>query len=161
MKIEMILIISSIVIMSVLLLALVPRHKILHAHISFLFMQIQTWLFGAIAVEARLIEYPVRLMEYAYRISFTYEYFLFPGISVLFNLYYPNKRGRLYKIAYISFYPTLMTIIEVLLEKYTETVKYIAWTWYLSWITILITLMISYWYYRWFLRKIHSGADKA
>ncbi|WP_420850842.1 CBO0543 family protein [Paenibacillus aceris] len=51
-------------------------------------------------------------------------------------------------------FPTIMTIIEVFLEKRTELIKYINWTWYMSFITITITLLLSYWYYLWFFKKI-------
>ncbi|MGC5327621.1 CBO0543 family protein [Brevibacillus sp. SYSU BS000544] len=154
MSFELKILIATWVVMVILLILFVPRKKLLEAQLSFLFMQVLTWPFGAIVVENRLIEYPERLMEYAYRISFTFEFFLFPSISALFNIHFPKEKSWMVKLLYIVSFPTVMTIIEVILEKYTDLVKYRHWTWYWSWITITITLLISYWYFCWFFKKI-------
>lgn len=140
--------------MAILLWIFVPRNKIIDAHISFLFMQVQTWLFGTLVVENRLIKYPVRFLEYAYKASFSFEYYIYPSISILFNLYFPRNRSLKSKCFYSASYPTVITIIEVLLEKHTDLITYIHWSWYWSWITLFITLIISYRYYIWFLKKI-------
>lgn len=145
------------VVMAILLLLFVPRKKLLEAQLSFLFMQVLTWPFGAIVVENRLIEYPERLMEYAYRISFSFEFFLFPSISALFNIHFPKDKSVIIKILYSISFASVMTIFEVFFEKYTDLVKYIHWTWYWSWITIELTLLLSYWYYCWFLNKIKQN----
>ena len=146
--------ILSIFLTLLLLFKYVSKNKILDAHISFLFMQVQTWIYGTIVVENRLIEYPIRFIYYAYRVSLVFEYFIFPSISVLFNLHFPTKKSFKHKILYVFSFPTVITLIEVLLEKYTKVIKYIHWSWFWSWITMLITLLISYWYYRWFFKKI-------
>ncbi|HHY73642.1 MAG TPA: hypothetical protein GX497_10570 [Bacillus bacterium] len=151
---EMWILVISILCAAVLLWIFIPRRKIVDAQISFLFMQVQTWLFGAIVVENRLIEYPVRLMDYAYRVSFSFEYFIFPAVSAVFNVNFPRGKSFGYKTVYSVFYPSVMTAAELLLEKYTDTIKYIHWTWYWSWITIFITLLISHWYYLWFINKV-------
>lgn len=132
----------------------IPRDKLIEAQISFLFMQVLTWLFGAIVVENKLVEYPVRFLENAYHASFTFEYFVFPAVSALYNLHFPSKKGWFDKIMYMLAYPTAMTIVEVFLEKYTNLVKYVCWSWYWSFITLLITLVISYAYYKWIFKKI-------
>ncbi|MEW4211643.1 CBO0543 family protein [Priestia megaterium] len=154
MKFETVILIIIWILMAIVLWRLVPRHKIIDAHISFLFMQVITWLFGTLVVENRLIKYPVRFLDYAYKASFSFEYYLYPSISALFNLYFPKKHSWKSKFFYSVSYPTVITVIEVLLEKYTNLITYIHWTWYWSWITLLVTLLISYRYYIWFLKKI-------
>jgi hypothetical protein len=153
-KLEIIILIFSIILAVFSLWKFVPKEKILDAHVSFLFMQGQTWLYGAFVVENRLIEYPVRFIYYAYRISLVFEYLIFPTISVMFNIHFPSEKRFLHKLLYIIAYPTVITIIEVILEKYTGVIKYLNWTWYWSWLTMLITLLISYKYYLWFFKKI-------
>jgi hypothetical protein len=153
-KLEILILILSIALAIFLLWKFVPMGKIIDAHVSFLFMQVQTWIYGAIVVENRLIEYPVRFLYYAYRVSLVFEYFIFPTISVLFNLYFPSRKGIIHKILYIITYPTVITIFEVILEKYTDVITYLHWSWYWSWLTMLITLLISYKYYNWFFKKI-------
>jgi hypothetical protein len=153
-QLEILILILSITLAAFLLWKFVPKEKMLDAHVSFFFMQVQTWIYGAIVVENRLIEYPVRFLYYAYRVSLVFEYFIFPTISVLFNIYFPTRKGLVHKLIYIIAYPTVITIIEVILEKYTDVIKYLHWSWYWSWLTMLITLLISYKYYLWFLKKI-------
>ena len=159
MLIEPIILISAVIIMSVLLWKYVPRSKILEAHISFLFMQVQTWLIGAIVVELHLVEYPFRFIKYAYRISLIFEYYIYPAVSALFNVHFPQKKGWIIKAIYIMSYPSVLTIIEVILEKYTNVIKYIHWAWYWTWISLLATLMISYWYHLWFVKKMAKRND--
>jgi hypothetical protein len=158
-KVEIVILIVSIIVSVLLLWTFVSKDKILKAHVSFLFMQVQTWLFGAIVVENRLIEYPVRFVYYAYRVSLVFEYFVFPTVSVLFNIHFPSGKGFIHKILYIIAFPTVLTIIEVLLEKYTDVIKYLHWAWYWSWLTMLITLLISYRYYLWFFKKVKKNEE--
>lgn len=147
----------SIVCAAILLWKCIPRDKIIDAHISFLFMQVQTWLFGSLVVENRLIEYPVRFMKYAYKVSFTFEYFIFPAVSAVYNVNFPRQKSLGYKIGYSFTFPSVLVAGEVLLERYTATIKYIHWTWYWSWITLWLTLLISYWYYLWFMKKVKGS----
>nr|WP_282432966.1 hypothetical protein [Desulfosporosinus sp. Sb-LF] len=45
-----------------------------------------------------------------------------------------------------------MTITEVLCERYTNILKYLHWTWYVTWTTLLITFYLSRQYYLWFFK---------
>lgn len=160
MKLEIVILIISILIATTLLLVFIPKNKILDAHISFLFMQALTWIFGAIVVENRLIEYPFRFIHYAYRVSLVFEYFIFPAVSALFNVNFPVGKSLRHKIIYTFTYPTVITVIEVLLERNTLVIKYINWSWYWSWISLLLTLILSFWYYLWFTKKIKGLPPK-
>lgn len=155
MPIEHIVEIVSWVITMALLWIGVPKHKYREAHVSFLFMQALTWVFGGVVVEFHLIAYPVRSFHHAFRSSFTFEYFIFPAVSVLFNLYFPKHGSNLKKAFYLVAVPAILTIVEVALEKYTDNIKYIKWNWFWSWFTILLTLYTSYRYCQWFF-----AADK-
>lgn len=123
---------------------LVPKPKRRKAFISLLVMQMFTWPLGFIVAELKLISYPARFFEYATSASFTFEYFVFPVISALFNLYYPNKPSILRALTYTSIIVSLLTISEVVLEKYTDNIEYLQWDWYWSWISMFVLLHISY-----------------
>jgi hypothetical protein len=142
------------VITIIILIISTNRKNLIKTHLSFLFMQVPSWLFGALVVQGRLIEYPVGFLKIAYRASFTFEFFVFPAVSSVFNVHFPREKPWYIKALYILSFPTLITIIEVILEKHTNLVKYINWTWYWSYITITLTLLLSYWYYLWFFEKI-------
>lgn len=147
---------SSCIIALGLLLFSVPKSKIREATLSLLFMQSLSWIFSGITVELKLIAYPVRFFSYAFRTSFTFEYIIFPVVSVLFNLYFPRNGTLLKKISYTIAYPTVLIIGEVILEKFTDNIEYLQWNWFYSWISMLVTLIIVYSFYKWFFRKYRN-----
>ncbi|AGK55834.1 CBO0543 family protein [Bacillus sp. 1NLA3E] len=139
------------------LLYFVPRNKIREAIAIFLFKQSLTWLFGLMVVQLGLIEYPVREFPKASHTSFSFEYFIYPATCVVFNLHFPVHKSLVHKIGWFLFFPTWMTILEVLIAQNTELIHYIHWAWYWSWITLFLTFLFSFIYYRWFF-KIKPGS---
>ncbi|NMC57343.1 MAG: hypothetical protein GYA50_09005, partial [Eubacteriaceae bacterium] len=115
-----------------------------------------TWILGLTVVQLGLIEYPVRFFPYATRTSFTFEYFVYPSICVIFNLYYPNGKSRFRQFMHYFYFCTAITIIEVLIEKYTDIIKYLHWTWHVTWITLFITFFLSRKFYVWFFSKYNK-----
>lgn len=136
----------------IILLWLVPGNKIREAIAIFLFKQSVTWVLGLIAVELKLIKYPVREFQRATKTSFTFEYFAYPAICVIFNLYYPFGESILNQFIHYFFYTTGITVFEVLLEKHTDLVDYMKWKWYWTWASIFITFLMSNLFYRWFFQ---------
>lgn len=153
MRLEHIILISSWFIMILLLWKFVPRNKIREASVIFLFKQMMTWLLGLIIVNFNWIEYPVRFFSNATKSSFTFEYFVFPAICVLFNLHFPDNKGWLKKFNHYFIYIFIMTSIEVTLEKYTMIIEYNEWKWYWSAIGLFVTFYISRKYYLWFFNR--------
>lgn len=118
-----------------------------------MFKHLLTWMFGLVVVEWKLLEYPVREFPYATRASFGFEYFIYPSTCVIFILRFPENGSRLKKLGWYMFWPTWMTIVEVWLERNTDLVHYIHWSWYWTWITLLITFFIPRLFYKWVLKK--------
>ena len=156
MSIEKTILISSWIIIAILLWKFVPLNRIREAQLVFFFKQFLTWFFGLAVVEARLLEYPVRFFSYASRASFTFEYVVYPSICALFNLHFPQNKSITRKVLYYIYYSSTITIIEVILEVYTDLIKYTGWTWYYTWITLTLTFFASRKYYLWFFRKTNS-----
>jgi hypothetical protein len=153
MSVDQIILISVWVITILGLVCFVPRNKLREAQIVFLFKQLLTWLFGLLVVEFHLIEYPVRIFKLATHSSFSFEYFIYPAVGVVFVLRFPEHKSNLIKIGWYVLFPTWMTILEVLLERYTHLIHYIHWSWYWTWMTLLITFFLSRNYYLWFFKK--------
>ncbi len=153
MSLDWIVLLSVWVVTILLLIIFTPREQIREAQVVFLFKQALTFLLGLLIVEFSLIEYPIRIFPIATRISFSFEYFIFPAISVLFVLRFPEHKSVLHKIGWYIFFPTWMTILEVIIERYTNLIDYINWAWYWTWITLLITFHLSRIYYLWFTKK--------
>ncbi|WP_338036561.1 CBO0543 family protein [Metabacillus crassostreae] len=121
------------------------------AQVSFLFKQVMTWLFGLIVAEKKLISYPYRLFfKKANKASFTFEYFVYPALCSLFNLYFPEKKNNFFKILYYCFHTSTITVFEVIAEKYTNLINYKKWSWHLSFITNWCTYFLTRIYFKWF-----------
>jgi hypothetical protein len=136
---------------------LVPSEKVRDACVLFLFLQVITWPAGLFAVEMGWIDYPTQLLPQANeynRTSFSFEFFLFPIVAIIFSLYYPNdikwKGGLVYYFVFAGFF----TFMEVLLERYTSLVKYHEWKWYWTLLTVIISLFFNHRYYLWFRKRL-------
>ena len=135
-----------------LLIRFIPKNKIREAQVMFLFEYALAWALSLPISELKLIEYPARLFPYANKTSFTFESFVYPSISAIFNVNFPEKKSNFKKFMYYFYYCTTITVLEVLTEKYTNILKYIHWTWYITWITLFVTFYISRKYYIWFFK---------
>lgn len=145
--------ISAWIVTSLLLLLFVPQRKIREAHVSFLFKQVITWVLGLLVVEKNLISYPYRLFfKKSNKASFTFEYFVYPGLCVLFNLYFPEKKNRFYKLLYYFLHTSIITGFEIYAVKYTNIIKYKNWKWYWSFLTLWFSYYVCRMYYKWFFR---------
>lgn len=141
-----------------MLVVFVPRNRVREAHVIFFFKQLLTWIFGLLVAEYSLIEYPQRFFSQATRASFTFEFFVYPAICVVFNLYYPSH-GWFRIINHYIFYCTAITVFEVILERNTDLITYIHWEWYWTWLTLFITFLVSRLYYTWFFMHRALLAD--
>lgn len=150
--IDITILIVSWIIAIVLFYFLVAASKLREAILGFLSMQVLTWPLGYLVVELNLIRYPVRVFETATQSSFTFEFFVFPIVSALYNLYYPRD-SKVAGFLYTAIIVSVLTGAEVILEKFTDTIEYINWEWYYSWISMFIVLYISYGIWKWFLNK--------
>jgi hypothetical protein len=146
-------ILISVYAVAVGILFFIPRNKIRLAVAAFLFMQVITFLAGLVVVELGMIEYPVRLFASVNRSSYDYEFFLLPIIGIAFIVWYPNGRSVPIQLGYYAGYSSVLTLLEVLIEKYTELVKYIHWEWYYTWITVCVSLVLARLFCVWFFAK--------
>jgi hypothetical protein len=133
-------------------LLFIPRDKQRNAQISFIFMQSVTWFLGLVIVDLGFIEYPIRFFSEVNKTSFSFEYLAYPVICAFFNIYYPESKGRSIKFVYYASTCFAITGLELIFENYTQLIKYINWTGYISWITLFISLYVSRLYYRWFFK---------
>jgi uncharacterized membrane protein YwzB len=149
---ETIILITAWILMIISLVLFIPKNKFREAQVIFFFKQLMTWVLGLTVAQFRLIEYPVREFSYATKSSFSFEYFIYPSICVVFNLHYPEGKSRIRQFMHYVYFCTGMTILEVLCEEYTNILKYIHWHWYTTWITLFVTFFLSHLYYVWFFR---------
>jgi hypothetical protein len=97
---------------------------------------------GVIVIEEKMLAYPVRFLPKYFDSNILYEYLILPVVCVYFNqtTYHSNIPSIiLQNITYTS----VVTIIEVVLEKYTNLIKYKNWNWmYTFGSTFLIMLFV-------------------
>jgi hypothetical protein len=153
MLIERIILISAWLVTILLLILFTPRDKIREAHVLFMFKQGLTWISGLFVVEFGMIEYPVREFQIASATSFSFEYFIYPAVCIVFVLRFPEHKTIWHKIGWFVLFPTSITILEVLIERYTKLIDYINWTWYYSWLSMFIFDIMTLNYYLWFIKK--------
>ncbi|QOR67849.1 hypothetical protein IM538_06870 [Cytobacillus suaedae] len=130
----------------------IPKDFYRKASISFLFMLFVSWFLGILVVEYDLIEYPERFLASVNETSFTFEFFVFPVIGIFFTLYYPAGKNVYKKVIYTSGFTSAIIIPEIFLEKYTDLIKYVNWTWYLSWISVFATFLLLRLFYMWYFK---------
>jgi hypothetical protein len=135
------------------ILFFIPKNRIRLAAVAFLFQQVITFLIGLVVVEMGLLEYPVRLFASINRTSFTFEFYAFPVICAAFNVWYPNRRSTLIQWGYYAGFCSVLTIVEVMIEKYTKLITYIHWEWYITWVTIFLALFFARLFCVWFFTK--------
>jgi hypothetical protein len=145
---------SAWIITIILLLKFVSKKRIREAIVIFFFKQCITWILGLLVVEKGWIRYPARLFfRNATKSSFTFEYFVYPSLCVLFNLYYPEKRNRLIKSIYLLLHTSIIAGFEVFALKYTRLITYTGWRWYWTFISISFTYLLSHLFHGWFFKK--------
>lgn len=83
---------------------------------------------GVIIVEEEMLAYRVRFLSKHFDSSLLYEYLLFPVVCIYFyqTTYHSKYPSIILKCA---IYTSALTIIEVIIEKYTNLIEYLTWTW--------------------------------
>jgi predicted benzoate:H+ symporter BenE len=95
---------------------------------------------GVIVERNKMVEYPVRNLQNYFETSILYEYLLLPVVCIYFykstyNSRYPSI------ILQCALYTSVLTIIEVLLERYTNLVKYNTWTWMHTFVSLFSLIL--------------------
>lgn len=159
MNTDTLLIILGWIITIALLIFFVPKRRIREAIVVFMFKQMITWFIGLLVVELRMLEYPIRSFAYATKTSFDFEYFIYPAFSVIFNMHYPEGKSFIKRFLHFIYYCSALTAVEVVVEKYTDILVYIHWSWYTTFITLFITFFMSRQFYKWFFKIDHPVKD--
>lgn len=139
---EKIILITSLVI-ALSSLVFIPKNKRVQAQYVFLFVQFPTWVLGLSVVQLGLIEYPYREIGRVNSTSFLFEYFILPILCIHFNAHFPKHATIVKKISIYALTSLAVTIIEVVLERYTNVIKYTGWQWYWTFISLWFLLWLS------------------
>lgn len=152
MTLEISLLVAAWVITTIVLIRFTPKDRLREAFVIFSFKQLMTWLLGLIVVQLGLLEYPIREFPNATMTSFSFKFYIYPTLCVIFNLHYPVKKNNFVKFAHYALYCSAITIIEVIIERYTKIINYLHWHWSFTWITLFLTFYATRKFYLWFFR---------
>jgi hypothetical protein len=108
---------------------------------TFLLTSYCSTFIGVIVVEKGMLEYPIRLLADYFESSILYEYLLFPIICVYFCQYTYDSTYRIWVIQAI-FYNAFFTLVEIILEHYTDLIHYYTWTWLYTFISTFALMVI-------------------
>ncbi|GAA0438622.1 hypothetical protein GCM10008983_14370 [Lentibacillus halophilus] len=96
---------------------------------------------GTIVVEENMLHYPEKLLGIHFESSILFEYVILPVINLYF--YQTTYRSRYSGILIQGvLYASVLTTMEVLLEKYTDVIEYHTWTWMHTFASVLLFMMV-------------------
>jgi hypothetical protein len=108
--------------------------------IVFLLKTLLSGFLGNIIAANKLVEFPVRLFPKAFKSSIVYDWLLFPLMCVFYNqTTYKSKMPNI--ILQALFYSIPMTIVEYILERKTNLIKYRKWKWYYTLLSLFVTFL--------------------
>ncbi|MEC0227093.1 CBO0543 family protein [Paenibacillus alba] len=137
----------------VLIPILIPKRRSREAILLFLANQLLTWILSVMFVEWGLLENPIREFPAASGSNFTNNYLLFPFLSTLFSLYYPNHKSFGLQVLYQIMFVLGGGIYIACISKYTELLRYIHLNVYLQMLVTLIVINMTRLYGIWFFQK--------
>lgn len=142
----------------ILIVFIIPRKKYSEAIFTFLAGQPFFWLGALLLMHWGLIRSPVREFPKATDLLFTVDYYLNPLLCMLYVLFEPQAH-RTIRFFYFALWISLLTIIDVALERYTDLVHFIHYAWYwdvLYFSVIVVTIRtIHHWFFQ--LETLQSG----
>lgn len=94
-----------------------------------------------VIVKNKNISYPIRFLPKYFSLSILFDYLLFPLLCVFYNR--TSLKSKPISILLQSlFYSMPMTVFEVILEKYTNLIKYKkSWNWMITYSTLVVTFL--------------------
>lgn len=130
----------------------IPRKDLRKGILSLMIFSAIVWLCDMPAFKYNLLSAPVRIFPRATDLALTINYIFYPA---LFSIYYANKkvkRSLWSRTAYFFVWVSGVTLIDILLEKYTALLEYGFITWYGMWIYISLLFYSSQVCCNWFFK---------
>ena len=151
-------IISSILVTALIIAAvfLIKKTQIRAALFAVLAAQAFSWPFSIMLVYTNAAEYPVRLFANATDNSFILSYLLFPTVFALYYLHYPRVASINRQLIFSALICGGTVLLHVLLERYTNLIKYQNFSWYWNLLTYLISFYTLRKYVEWFFNSVFS-----
>lgn len=108
--------------------------------IIFLFTSYISVIAGTVVVEEKMLVYPVKIFEKHFESSLQFEMLILPVICLYF---YQTTYNSTYTGIFLQgvLFTSALTLVEVMLETFTDIIEYHTWTWMYTFISVF-TLII-------------------
>ncbi|KEF35911.1 hypothetical protein M670_04928 [Schinkia azotoformans MEV2011] len=130
----------------------IPHKEWRKGFLAFLMFQAIVWLCDMPSFQFGLLSAPVRVLPKATDLPLTINYFFYP---VLFSIFYVNKRakGSLWsRITYFFVWVSIITLFDVVIERFTDLLEYGLLSWWGMWIYIWLLFFVSQVCCNWFFK---------
>lgn len=131
---------------------LIPRQDRRKGLLAFMVFQSFIWLFDMPSFTYDLLSAPVRLLPKATDLTVTINYLFYP---VLFSIFYTRRKvnsGMRYTVLNLFVWVSLITLFDVIIERYTNLLEYGRITWFGMWIYIGFIFLLSEACCNWFYK---------
>jgi hypothetical protein len=135
----------------------VSKAKRREAALSFLACQCLTWINSLLRVKFHLLVFPVREFPKATDLLVSTEFFMYPLICAFYYIYDPKSSSVFRRFIHLCIWTTGADLVEVLLEKYTNLITYLHFTWYWTWLDFFVLFIVTNVYCNWFFKKTGNG----
>lgn len=126
----------------------IPRKDWRKGFLAFLVFQAIIWLCDMPSFKFDLLRAPVREFPKATDLPLTIDYFFYP---VLFSIFYVHRR-RKGRWTYFFVWTTLLSILDIVIERYTDLLEYEFLKWYGMWVYIVFLFYVSQICCNWFFK---------
>ncbi|MFJ8266581.1 CBO0543 family protein [Peribacillus asahii] len=134
------------------LILFIPRKNRRKGLFAFMMFQAIIWLCDMPAFKYGLLSAPVREFPKATDLALTINYFFYPA---LFSIFYVHKKvkGSLWSsFTYFFVWISIITLFDIVIERYTDLLEYGLLTWYGMWIYIGFLFYVSRVCCNWFFK---------
>ncbi|MED3550978.1 CBO0543 family protein [Cytobacillus praedii] len=130
----------------------IPRKERRKGFLALMIFQAFIWLCDMPSFKYGLLSAPVREFPKATDLSITINYFFYP---VMFSIFYVKRRVRgsaWARFKYFFVWISVLTLFDIVIERYTDLLEYGYLTWYGMWIYIGLLFCVSQVCCNWFFK---------
>ncbi|MFZ7946083.1 CBO0543 family protein [Neobacillus sp. 19] len=134
------------------LILFIPRKDRRRGFLAFLMFQAVIWLCDMPSFKLGLLSAPVRELPKATDLPLTIDYFFYPSLFAIFYVHRRVKGSLAFRLTYFFVWISVITLIDIVLERYTDLLEYERITYSGMWIYIVFLFYVSQACCNWFFK---------
>lgn len=139
------------------LLTGVPKDRRREAALVFVTGQTLTWSLSLLFVEWEWVQNPVREFQKATAANFTFNFVLYPTVTVFYSLYYPKHGSAWARVGYTALYLAAFMVFLSVLQQYTDLMRQVPLYRYVGSVLVFLGVMAGVHAYKnWFFNASTS-----